>query len=417
MSAFKTLSLLVCLLLPLPLCPAQLEEERQCVANPTGRVELSVDVVGTPGPQGPVGEKGERGDMGPRGVRGEKGMKGQTGLEGLRGPVGEPGIPGVHGLPGKHGLPGAIGPQGHPGGTELSEDEFSRIASNVSSEVLDQVMKIVNEGLDVFEAANNTLSKLEDKLTSLVTKKVAELEAKLNNVSELAPVNHLHTYFMCGISSPNWRRVAYIDTTQGPRQCPSGLVEHNNSATNQRACGRSMNANCSSVTYPAGGSYTNICGRVRGYQFYSANAFEGLEGNAINDPYVDGVSITRGNPRQHVWTYAAYHSEGNPTTRYLCPCGRTNTNDYSNVPAFVGRDFYCETAFTSTSTSRIAWESPLWDGAGSTCGTRGQCCATFGWFHKTVHPSTSDHIEVRWCADQKRSNEDVLTELVEIWVM
>ena len=396
MSAFKTLPLLVCLLLPLPLCPAQLEEERQCVANPTGRVELSVDVVGTPGPQGPPGEKGERGDMGPRGVKGEKGMKGQVGLEGPRGPIGEPGIPGAHGLP------GAIGPQGHPGDTKLTPDEFNRIASNVSSEVLDQVMKKVTEVLDVVEAVNSTLSELEGKVTSL-SAVVTEHGAGLQCLeSLLAP---------CGICSPNWRRVAYIDTTQGPGQCPSGLVEHVKSATNQRACGRSTDRGCSSVTYPAGGSYTNICGRVRGYQFYSANAFEG---NSINAPYVDGISITRGNPRQHVWTYAAYYFEGSST----CPCSRTNTSDYSSVPDFVGRDFYCETAFArSSGANRIAWENPLWDGAGSTCGTGGQCCATFGWFHKTVHPSTSDHIEVRWCGDQPKRNEDVLTELVEIWVM
>ena len=73
----KCLLLQLCLLLPL--CPAQLqpaEEERQCVAIPTGRVELSVDVLGTPGPQGQLGEKGERGDIGPRAVKGEKGVKG-----------------------------------------------------------------------------------------------------------------------------------------------------------------------------------------------------------------------------------------------------------------------------------------------------------------------------------------------------
>ena len=400
MSAFKTLSLLVCLLLPLPLCPAQLEEERQCVANPTGRVELSVDVVGTPGPQGPPGEKGERG-LGPRGVKGLKGMKGQIGLEGPRGPVGQPGTPGAHGLP------GAIGPQGHPGGTELSDDEFSRIASNVSSEVLDRVMAIVNEGLDVVGAGNNSaLSDLEGKLTSL-----SAVVTRHGDVLQYLQPFHTH----CGISSPNWRRVVYIDGTQGPGQCPSGLMEHAHSI-NQRACGRStwFASGCSSVTYPAGGIYTNICGRVRGYQFYSPNGFEPSRGNSINAPYVDGISITRGNPRQHVWTYTAYWYEG-----YVnCPCGQTNTSDYSGVPDFVGRDFYCETAFaTSYGSERIAWENPLWDGAGSTCGTGGQCCATFGWFHKTVHPSTSDHIEVRWCGDQPKRNEDVLTELVEIWVM
>ena len=87
----KCLLLQLCLLLPL--CLAQLqpaEEERQCVANPTGRVELSVDVLGTPGPQGQPGKKGERGNIGPRGVKGEKGVKGDRGYEGPRGPVGVP---------------------------------------------------------------------------------------------------------------------------------------------------------------------------------------------------------------------------------------------------------------------------------------------------------------------------------------
>ena len=377
MTPFKTLPLLVCLLLPLPLCLAQLQpaEERQCVANPTGRLELSVDVVGIPGPQGPLGEKGERGDMGPRGVKGQKGVKEQRGFQGPRGPKGVPGTPGAHGLPGVHGLPGATGPQGHPGDTELTEDEFSRIVKNVSSEVLGQVMK-----------------------------RVAELEAKLNNTSEPAPINHLNVSVRCGIYSPNWRRVAYIDTTQGPEQRPSGLVEHVNSTTNQRAYGRSTDKGCSSVTYPAGGSYTNICGRVRGYQFGSPNGFIGTS----VDYYVQGISITRGSPRQHVWTYAAYWYEG----RSNCPCDQTNPGDYSHVPDFVGRDHYCETAFVLTSSPkhRIAWENPLWDGAGSTCGTGGRCCATFGWFHKTVSSSSSDNIEVRWCAGNLRRTEDVLTD-------
>ena len=103
------------------------------MANPTGRVEHSVDVWGTPGPQGQPGKKGERGDIGPRGVKGEKGVKGDRGYEGPRGPVGVPGLPGV------------IGPRGHPGDTELSGEEFSRVTSNVSSEVLEQVMKKVAE--------------------------------------------------------------------------------------------------------------------------------------------------------------------------------------------------------------------------------------------------------------------------------
>ena len=116
-----------------------------------------------------------------------------------------------------------IGPRGHPGDTKLSEEEFSRVTSNVSLEVLGQVMK-----------------------------RVAELEAAVHNLSCNAQISQSSR---CGIFSTNWRRVAYIDTTQGLGQCPSGLVEHVNSTTNQRVCGRSTDSGCSSVTYPAGGRY------------------------------------------------------------------------------------------------------------------------------------------------------------------
>ena len=38
-----------------------------------------------------------------------------------------------------------VGPQGHPGDTELTGEELSHITKNVSSEVLGQVIKRVEE--------------------------------------------------------------------------------------------------------------------------------------------------------------------------------------------------------------------------------------------------------------------------------
>ena len=43
---------------------------------------------------------------------------------------------------------------------------------------------------------------------------------------------------------------------------------------------------------------------MRGYQKGSSDAFAGSLGSTIDGPYVDGVSITRGSPRQLIWTYA-----------------------------------------------------------------------------------------------------------------
>ena len=48
-------------------------------------------------------------------------------------------------------------------------------------------------------------------------------------------------------------------------------------------------------------------GKIAVYAFDTPDAFRRLggAGSGINDPYVDGVSITHGDPRNHVWTYAA----------------------------------------------------------------------------------------------------------------
>ena len=40
----------------------------------------------------------------------------------------------------------------------------------------------------------------------------------------------------------------------------------------------------------------------------------------------------------------------------------------------------------------------------------------YRWFHREI-PATSDNIEVRWCTDYVLSDEDVLTDQLEIWVM
>ena len=117
------------------------------------------------------------------------------------------------------GSTGVNAPQGQP---ELSENEFSRFASKVSSKALEPVMKkaIMNEALRAVDTTNNRVAKLEATLSFLF--KAVTIDATVQ------PFRNL-----CGICSPNWRRVAYIDTTRGPGQCPSGLEEHVNSTTNQ----------------------------------------------------------------------------------------------------------------------------------------------------------------------------------------
>ena len=215
----------------------------------------------------------------------------------------------------------------------------------------------------------------------------------------------------CNITGP-WRRVVYLNPTQN-NSCPSGLRKVSIPNTNKQGCGGTVDNGCSSVIFTVDQNYTDICGIVQGYQLYSPNAFYGDASKTINDNYVDGISITQGSPRRHVWTYAAYWHEGDAEPS-KCPCATSNGSVPHPPPSFVGDDYYCETGFVSGGSS-VARQDPLWDGKGCTR-PEDRCCQRFGWFHKTVS-SSDDHIELRWCVDQELTNEDIYVDLAEIWVI
>jgi hypothetical protein len=85
---------------------------------------------------------------------------------------------------------------------------------------------------------------------------------------------------------------------------------------------------------------------VRGYQGANIVAFyhHGQRSQTIDTNYVDGVSITKGTPRQHLWTYAAGFSETHYSDYVNCPCARPGYNT-SWIPSFIGNNYYCEAGF------------------------------------------------------------------------
>ena len=167
-------------------------------------------------------------------------------------------------------------------------------------------------------------------------------------------------------------------------------------------CKKTASTGCSSVIFPTNGvSYSEVCGRVYGYQQGSPDAFFHPLRN-INQPYIDGVSITRGSPRQHIWTMAA------TTSLAFCPC---SSNPPVTVPSFVGTDYFCDVSGSNTYSSA----DRLWDGVGCLNGAQ-QCCDAANWFYKDLQLTTNDNIEFRVCTDQKSAIEDVYIEDVEIYV-
>ena len=218
----------------------------------------------------------------------------------------------------------------------------------------------------------------------------------------------------CGGVTGGWMRVAELDMTNSSHQCPSNLMEKIYSG--KRTCVRIETAGgCSSVNnfITPGVEYSNVCGRVIGYQYGSPNAFS--SNNNIDSKYVDGVILTHGDPRQHIWTFAAARDEIGTSN---CPC--TNTNLISQAttpPTFVGNDYFCDTGSEQSYSSIFYGDDPLWDGAG--CGPLNTCCSfnTPPWFYKQLPQPTTDDIEMRVCTSGNPiTNEDIAIEIVEIYV-
>ena len=211
-----------------------------------------------------------------------------------------------------------------------------------------------------------------------------------------------------------WVRVANLNMTDPDQQCPENLQL---SYTDQpiRLCGRRTDRGCDSVTFTTGVQYQQVCGRVRGYQFGSPDAFIYCPAPCTtDDPYVDGVSITHGaSPRKHIWTYAAGVFEYS-TIVNNCPC-----NGGSSPPSFVDSDYYCESGLSAGNwfPTVLYPNDPLWDGQDCN-GLERTCCdpPNLPWFCKELPQSTTDDLEFRICGDQSLADEDTPIDLVQLYI-
>ena len=211
-----------------------------------------------------------------------------------------------------------------------------------------------------------------------------------------------------------WYRVAFLNMSDPSQQCPSAwrLVTTNG----VRACGRQeFSASTRSDTfYSATSEYQRVCGRVIGYQDNSPDGFLNVD-RSINDIYMDGVSITYGQPRTHIWSYVGgLTEESTRSNDSNCPC---STAAGSGPQPFVGDNYYCESG-NPTDTNGIGSlfsADKLWDG--KQC--EGTCCTNSKsppWFSVRLPNPTTESIEVRISGDQRTVDEDTPIELLEIFV-
>ena len=275
-------------------------------------------------------------------------------------------------------------------------------------------LEIENKSQNLSNLLNRRLDLHETELSSLdstIVTTQTDLLTKLSSLClslEICDIVHI-----IGL-----RRIAFINMTDPNQDCPQGLSLTGFSV---RSCGRGSDsrATCSSVTFSAGGSqYSRVYGRVRGYRWGNNYAFYSYHslGQTIDGYYVDGLSITYGSPRQHIWTFASGLFKGTSSTIYQnfrCPCDPGNT--YGSPP-FVGNDYFCESVATETSwvPYRFHPENALWDG-------QDNLNPCFGlnnppWFLKTLDEPTTADIELRMCFADGSSVSDIGIELVEIYI-
>ena len=224
---------------------------------------------------------------------------------------------------------------------------------------------------------------------------------------------------MSNCGSGQWLKVAYLDMSDPSQECPRSWRGYDSPV---RCCGRPVSARSSrpSVYFSTNGfQYSKVCGRAKGYQVGSPDCFGSVnraepDTETVDGIYVDGVSVTHGNPRTHIWTFAAglHEPSGQASDRNNCPC-----DGGVNPPAFVGNSYSCETGDDTPNIElkRFYDDDPLWDGLDCHNAT---CCAFNSppWFSVNLPSPTTDDIEVRICGDQGTGDEDTPLALLELYV-
>ena len=227
----------------------------------------------------------------------------------------------------------------------------------------------------------------------------------------------------CGAAIAGWRRVAFLNMTDSNQTCPGEWMIV--PSISKRVCERRVDRGSSVASFSSGGqSYGEVCGRIVGYQLGTTDALwhpinAGVtpdSASSTTNVYDGGVLITHGNiPRQHIWSLVSGSSQ-RQTDSLGCPCNIGSTVTPQQIPAWLGQDYFCDSAVVNLSEGHQFYaDNPLWDGVG--CNETLTTCCQFNnppWFCKQLPQRTSDAIDVWLSSDQ--DDEGTPIELLEMYV-
>ena len=230
------------------------------------------------------------------------------------------------------------------------------------------------------------------------------------NMKDIATGDFIPT---CAGVGGGWKRIVNINISAGD-DCPYGWRKDTHSGVSFCRVADDNGVTCPSAHFSSNGtSYQRVCGRARGYQKGLTPGFwsHHLRYQTIDGYYADGLLITYGSPRQHIWTYTMGHYDRyNNKSLANCPCAGGLA-----PPPFVGTHYYCESGNNDILTTSYYFNDPLWDMSG--CITS-NCCdnPTQPWFYRQLSGATTSDIEARLCALHKFSTGSPLIDQLELYI-
>ena len=309
--------------------------------------------------------------------------------------------------------------------------------ATISQSVSDQTEEVNTRLSGLNESIRDDYSSVERELNSTANMICDKIEEYDNEITtELMRINQTLTEELinnresiydtaelkCG-GTWGWRRAVYLDMTDPNTNCPSGWQM---TGYSKRTCGRASTGSgtCDSVFFPvSGGPYSQVCGRIRAYQYGWPDAFYGYNygtQTTIDSAYVSGVTVMYGSPQRHIWTFANGAWENDAATNSygsMCPCDISRENNM--IPLFVGEDYFCESGYVYDSGIQqyiLHSNDILWDGRD--CHSNSTCCSLHNppYFTKTLNQTTTDDLELRMCLWNAASSDNIAVELVELYV-
>ena len=346
---------------------------------------------------------------------------------------------------------------------EVLKMQFETLIANATTEINSSIIMIVRELLlkqsaniskelititSLLDMQNITfIEELQREQNENISSSIVELWDALNGKNEMYPASSCAAlppsspagYYwvrasngstirvlctLCDGVIGDWVKVADLNMKRSGESCPSGLTILESSNPLRTCVKQNTAAGCALMAYPYppnDAGYSRMCGKIQGYQVGTTNGFANDMGRRrmvpnIDQNYVDGVTLTHGSPKQHIWTFASgIDKTGMSRVMSACPC---QFDTAASPPAFVRNDYFCDTGtqnFTGQNGTSF-FPSPLWDGA--SCIASDPCCSfnTPPWFHKQLSRPTTDTIEMRVCRDAAKTKEDIAIEIVEIYV-